>query len=174
MGSALDLSGGGHVTVAGSEALEFGTADYSIAAWINAIGAGSILAKAPPRGVWAPQAKVFFVRGRSLHFDSGWVGVVKSGMPVTDGTWHHVAMSFEDATNTVTLYADGAECARRPLGLKKDPSGFVVKIGFASPDFPNPTQWPGFIDDLRVYDRVLAPEEIAKLAGKPLPPGGMR
>ena len=51
-----------------------------------------------------------------LAMDVGWVGDLESTMPVDDDQWHHVAITFAQATGaralsavhgTATIYVDG-------------------------------------------------------------------
>ena len=89
-----------------------------------------------------------------------------AGGDLTDGEWHHVAVTYDSATSTKRLYFDGVE-----LG-----SGLVVAndlnvqatnfgIGYAF----NTELFNGLIDDVRVYDEALDQTAIAGLAAIPEP-----
>lgn len=140
---------------------DFGDSQFTIAAWICTTRGGTIMARCPAAGNWAPQGKTFFMRGGRLAFDIGWVGVIIGKTPVADGRWHHVALAGGD--NTYTLYVDGRLDAEGMLAAEPDPGDFVLRIGFTCENFPSPSAFDGLIDDLRLYRRRLTPEQIQSL-----------
>jgi|tagenome__1003787_1003787.scaffolds.fasta_scaffold20778401_2 hypothetical protein len=82
-----------------------------------------------------------------------------------DGNWHHLAGVSSAAG--VKLYLDGTErctnvtpSAQQPILYDQGPDLWVGRHG------NNQTYWNfgGNIDDVRIYTRALAPEEIAALA----------
>ena len=92
---------------------------------------------------------------------------------VFDGNWHLVAGTFEGTS--IHLYVDGNEVGTdKAAGAINyslpDSSFFVDGYPFAgcggSPDFP------GLIDEVRVYDRALTATELGRLAAAsgPAPP----
>jgi hypothetical protein len=50
---------------------------------------------------------VSFVRDGNLTFDIGWVGSVKHPADISDGGWHHVAVTAGTKLKEVDLYVDG-------------------------------------------------------------------
>ena len=143
---------------------DFGRTEFTIMAWVRTTVGGTILAKAPAKGKWAPQGKAFFIRGGKLCYDVGMVGCVTSKRSVADGTWHHVAVTRGDK---LRLYIDGRLDVTGHLALKRDGRGHVPKIGYSSTNFP-----PGFsgdLDDVRVYARKLSDAEIQAHYEKPQP-----
>ncbi|MGE0758449.1 MAG: LamG-like jellyroll fold domain-containing protein, partial [Pirellulaceae bacterium] len=77
--------------------------------------------------------------------------------------WHHVAMTFDDVADTLTLYYDGVARATRtstrtiaydtkPLLIGADINGGTTGQFF-----------PGVIDEVRLYDRALTAAEIHAL-----------
>lgn len=119
-----------------------------------------------------------------LHFyvrqpDAAATGVLSDSPPdsaVFDGNWHLVAGTFDGAN--IHLYVDGVEA-----GTPKPASG----IGYAAPitdpsfyvdGYPpqakclGASDFPGLIDEVRVYDRALTAKELAHLAAAtgPAPP----
>ena len=138
---------------------DFGRADFSILAWVRTTRGGTILAKAPATGVWAPQGKAFFVRGGRVCYDIGWVGTLQSGARVADGKWHHVAVTKK--RHALQIFIDGRADKSGKLAGGPDVPGHVVKIGSTSSNFPRPSGLAGELDDLRVYGRALSPAEIS-------------
>jgi hypothetical protein len=73
---------------------------------------------------------------------------------VYDGQWHHVALTYDDPTKKLTLYADYVKVLEgttiNPLVF--DSGDFQVGAGDQAFD--------GWIDEVRITDRVLAPAEF--------------
>lgn len=85
-----------------------------------------------------------------------------NGLPYQAGTWYHLATSWTDGA--IRVYVDGQEISygkRAPSTLEM-PTAAVKSLSIGS-DYTPKAVWNGALDDLRIYDRVLAPEEIAKL-----------
>lgn len=70
-----------------------------------------------------------------------------------------------DSLGTRILYVDGIEKAKDMAR-----SGFIgwqnggINIGFQASIMHRPGYWSGLIDDVRIYDIALTPEQIAALA----------
>jgi len=85
---------------------------------------------------------------------------------VVDGEWHHVAITYDSTGPERKLYIDGGLVDRdAPTGglLNVHIDTFVIG-GRLNASF-NERGWDGQIDDVRLYDDVLTPEEVAYLAG---------
>ncbi len=100
-------------------------------------------------------------------------GNLQADSNVNDGGWHYVAVTVqENATISypdVILYVDGIDDTRgtedpEALNLTADQD---VRIG--SRPSGNDRFFMGLIDDVRIYDRALTPEEVAWLAGRTKP-----
>jgi hypothetical protein len=88
-----------------------------------------------------------------------------SSAQITDGQWHHVGFMW-DLLGARILYVDGIEVAKDTMqngffGWGQDGG---INIGFQASILHRPGYWSGLIDDVRIYDRALAPEQIAALA----------
>ncbi|UCF14461.1 MAG: LamG domain-containing protein [Phycisphaerales bacterium] len=166
-GGALEFGGrDDYVSLAAPATLDFGT-NFTWSAWIRTSSDGTVIARAPASGNWAQGGKSLFVRGGLLTVDVGWVGFVESTFAVDDGQWHHVAATTEFETgatdeDTTTLYIDGVPAGGRSDWNVNafDESSHAVKIGFTNGNFPARPWFKGQIDDLRVYSKVLTPEEL--------------
>ncbi len=140
---------------------DLGRDGFTIAAWVRTAHGGTILAVAPPTGKWARQAKALFIRRGLLSYDIGWVGCVDGQRRIADGKWHHVALT---GGKGLRLYVDGRLDQAGRLAAGADVDGHVVKLGYASRNFPSPTGFRGLLDDVRVYARDLTPAEVGRLA----------
>jgi len=81
------------------------------------------------------------------------VKALKSAVSVTDGDWHRVGLVW-DGSNRI-LYVDDIEVATdAQTGLAGTYEGLYFGAGstLAPASF-----WSGLIDDVRVYDRAVAP-----------------
>jgi len=102
-------------------------------------------------------------------------GYIVSSTNIVDATWHHVAMTFEDDgtpdVEDILLYVDGQlETPSTSLDevIHTDTAnGIDLRIG----DDHSNRKWDGWIDDVRIYNYALTPEEIdqARLGGLAVP-----
>ena len=81
---------------------------------------------------------------------------------MTTGTWYHIALTYDETT--MRLYLDGVEVGSTSLSgaVDTDPS-IPVAVG-AQPPGGGQRFFDGLIDDVRILQRALSPNEIATLA----------
>jgi hypothetical protein len=87
---------------------------------------------------------------------------VKSVAPINDGQWHLVVCTRDSATGRIEVYVDGRLEAggTASVGVKNaSPRLTIGAIATLSPG----QFFKGVIDDVRLYDRVLLPGNIADL-----------
>jgi hypothetical protein len=201
-GHALDISGNvRHGTLNGNpqyvpgvfgEALEFqdnpdyvtidgykgvlGTSAFSITAWIKTTNTGT--QQMIHWGADVGEQRVEFrIQANRLRISHG-SGNVQGNTDLIDDQWHHIAaVVIENATASsgdVTFYVDGEDDTMEST----DPEGWNivendtldVTIGYRPTRGDRP--FIGFIDDLRIYNKVLTQEEIQQLmlsGGEPFP-----
>ncbi|HAA19591.1 MAG TPA: hypothetical protein DCP28_12770, partial [Cytophagales bacterium] len=94
----------------------------------------------------------------NVRLDGGVLQAILGGLPnpgpyvgttdVTDGTWHHVAVTY--TTGLVNLYVDGVLDATHsvPLGMLGANTSSEVWIGMRA-DKPNERQFKGYLDDIQ-------------------------
>ena len=91
--------------------------------------------------------------------------VVSGSVPkITDGKWHHVAMTYDGTT--VRLYVDyvlrGYLDWSGPLVYGANGSGMLcIGANYAS----SYGGWDGFIDEVRISDEALPPEKFLQVGG---------
>jgi len=79
-----------------------------------------------------------------------------------DGGWHHVAGTYDGLTKIV--YLDGEEIGRTEIvGTFEKGAGRVLMN--CTRDMETPNCGAEVLDDIRIYDRALSPEEVTELAG---------
>lgn len=189
---ALSLDGTGYYTGPTTPGFMVGNAPRTIDAWIfnpEAADEETILAwgrRGGPDG-----SNCSFNHGGNPSFgavghwggaDLGW-----SGQVVT-GRWTHVAYTYDPATTTATVYADGVAATTKPLATALDTYGtnnadpavpLAFRLGSQNDANGGPTS--GLRGSMsyarvRIYDGVLSADAIAKLYKAELgayQPGGL-
>ncbi|EDN66677.1 LamG-like jellyroll fold [Beggiatoa sp. PS] len=83
---------------------------------------------------------------------------------VTTETWHHVVLTFEQATETHTLYLDGKAMGQYS-GNRKTFSDVYLFLGSLQRENDRYEYFWGAMDDFRVYNRALPRPEVDELFG---------
>ncbi|MBA1445297.1 MAG: DNRLRE domain-containing protein [Chromatiales bacterium] len=114
------------------------------------------------------------IKGDSLAPENYWLGVENntvnfgfdiggtyiqfntSGLTLSPDSWHHIAASFEDATDTVRLYVDGKYETFTTTDIPQvNNEGIIIGASrFLNEEFK------GILDDVRIYGRSLDPADI--------------
>ena len=163
--NVLSLDGSGDYVDFGNTAVAGIDREITVTAWIKTSslgGSNTIVAKCY---AW------------QIHGNSDVLRFSNTGTPadsldgttdVADGTWHHIAAVYNGTTKYV--YVDGD--LENSVGWSQDLStwdtygfaaGAMIKTGFVG--FPK-FFFDGMIDDVRVYDSALSPDQIETLAGQ--------
>ena len=81
---------------------------------------------------------------------------VTAAVSVEDGKWHHVAFTYTHTNKTVLLYVDYVQSASRTTysNLVYDSGELRIASGAGARGFD------GWIDEIRLTDRVLTPEQF--------------
>jgi hypothetical protein len=182
-GAALQFAAvaGEHVEMFGYEGV-LGKQDRTCSAWIKTGGLGAILS-------WgqAVTSQKWIFRVQDSNGNAGALRIeVEGGRIVAwkdlrDNEWHHVAAALQSAgaptVQDIKLYVDGLpEAISDSLVVDIDTAGGRnVWIGNDHSNRP----FPGLIDDVRIYDKALTPDDLAVVmridplrAGEPSPASG--
>jgi hypothetical protein len=168
IGQAISLDGVDDHVVVGSVGIS-GAAPRTIAGWAKA-STTTFPAWINIFGFTGPS-------GNNGHFDIelvgnsgtvstlGWYGLHVYGwerniLPV-DSEWHHLAASYDGTT--IKWYGDGVLVGSAD-GVLNTPNN--VHIGKRQ---DNTNYFPGMVDDVQIFSRVLSEAEVAGLAGRTLP-----
>ena len=73
------------------------------------------------------------------------------------GRWYHVALTFDDTTNTLTVYIDGVPVSVGMLTLSIAYGSFPFLIGSGG---PGRGKFPGAIDEVRIWNTARSGEQI--------------
>lgn len=166
-GDAFSFDGMGDIVVVPAST-ELEPPEFSIALWVQSAlenhlrvlidsthGAG--------QAGWALQINqannISFAHGNGSTFPEM---VLAAGLD--DGEFHHIAATFDGST--MKLYVDGGTPATLAYTGTPAPSGRDIQIGH-SPVLGRPFQ--GALDEIRIYNHALSPEEVARLVSVPEP-----
>lgn len=114
----------------------------------------------------------FYIYNTEWNEDDGVYTKVSASIPTPDnwaGQWHRIAGTFDG--ENLKLYLDGKEvaAAKDSHGIAR--GGNAVGIGAdVTYDAQNPNVPPifkGLIDNVRIYNKALTPDEIKKTSRKP-------
>ena len=80
---------------------------------------------------------------------------------LTTGAWHHLAITYDDATTTLTSYVNGVVKATdsTPTGTRQANSSGALYIG-SLPGTPADEAWKGRLSCVAFYDRALSGAEV--------------
>jgi hypothetical protein len=90
-----------------------------------------------------------------------------SSVNINDNTWHHVAATRNNTSGATAVYVDGVlrGSGTGATGSRTFPASLRIGSLQTGNNFLN-----GTLDDVRLYDRVLTPGEIAALLAPPVAP----
>jgi RNA polymerase sigma-70 factor (ECF subfamily) len=172
-GGAINLTGHGWLEC--PDPRFGGSPDLTVAAWVKRPRAqrGMRVIATRQLGSGARDHFFFGLRGGELSVASHvWNGPLRHPLPPAGERWVHVAAVHRDGQ--VTLFIDGAPVAsRRSYGGRtvEASSPILIGAGANGPDPAVTTQhFAGAIDELAIYDRPLAADEVAALAAGQQPP----
>jgi len=170
-GDAVDLDGSGdYVTVDGWKGL-MSTSDVTVTAWVNTTGNGTMVFWGRNSG---GRRVDFRLSGGRLRIEHGG-GNLQGDTILNDGEWHHVALMIPAGATCsypdVKLYLDGEDDSRNttdpdpPFRLADHADNVDVTIGRRVPQ--DDRHFPGVVDDVRIYDKLLTIEEIQLIMLRP-------
>jgi len=148
------------VTIASSASLNMGTSNFTVAIWarIDAAAASILVSKYGTVGYFlgVDAAGKFYGKVRDAS-----VNVSVLGSVISDGKWHLLVMTVDrsDASTGLKLYLDGAYNAQGQQGGANIDNTETFYIGRISSGY----YLTGEIDDVRIWKRIIAAEEIKRL-----------
>ena len=163
-GQAISLDGDGDFfTVNGYKCL-MSTSDVTVTAWIQTTSNGTMVYWGRNSG---GRRVDFRINGGRLRIEHGG-GNLQGDTSMNDGEWHHVALVIPAGATLsypdIKLYLDGQDDSRHttdpdpPFRLEDHDSNVDLTFGQRVPQ--NDRHFPGQIDEVRIYDKVLAGGEI--------------
>ena len=91
-----------------------------------------------------------------------------AGEVLTTEAWHHLALTYDG--QTLRLYVDGRERDAAPIGKRRAPGNLPLVIGRRPDNSGDGYHFRGVVDEVRLYSRALAAEEVRALWQSPETP----
>jgi immune inhibitor A len=146
----------------------FRPANVTVEGWVNFNGYGGLRTFfGKPYGGGNQDSFTVWLDGTSLRAiattPSGFTPLLESGFTPELGRWYHIAFTFDDTNNVQTLYLDGTPVATSAANesLVYDSRPFIIGADIENGSYAFFHQ--GQIDEVALYNRALAGEEIAAL-----------
>jgi hypothetical protein len=164
VGGALNFGGDGDFIDIGNPAdWPAGLAPRSMSAWLLTEDLTATWHFAVAYGSPATNQAMFLGLNGTALYGGGYGNDVSIANFWQIGVWHHVTLTYDGAT--ARLYADGIEVASAVKAWSLVRSR--ARIGQQVNEFNE--FWDGAVDDVRIYNHALSPEEVAGLAGQTKP-----
>jgi hypothetical protein len=168
-GGCLNLNGTSNYITAGdpsSGALDFGTSNFTLMAWINPTALNNydtIFTKQPAVRSGGPHITIN--SSGNVQFDLNiYADVITLSSPFTAGAWQHFAWVRNYGT-AIYIYRNGTLVGTYTTmsGVNRDLGGNSQDFRIGSTGQPYTGYFPGSIDEVRVYNRALSATEIADI-----------
>ena len=164
-GTALDFSGAAdYVEIPDASAINFSGKDsITVAAWIklNSIPTGQVAILHKWSGYVlettpaAPTNRIRWTLETTSYL------TLPSTTLLTPGQWYHIAGTYDGSQ--AILYVNGSPENQQALSGAIADAGVALRFGCRSDGPPCLESFDGQIEDVRIYDRALAPEQIQTL-----------
>jgi len=106
---------------------------------------------------------------RVTVFDgTGSARVFEGTKTINDGTWHHVALSYDAAADVLTAYVDGSVAAGTMVADNAQSFSLTTEELFVGVDNTGTKFTDGVIDEVRIWQDVRSAAEIAEFYNQPL------
>ncbi len=147
-----------------------GNSPFSFAAWFKTTAGGVILGQQTTVPPTAPGSYVPAVRVGTdglLYVQMFWAGVStgapESTVPVNDGQFHHVAVTYDGASQVV--YLDGVSVSTKSFSQTSYSTEYHYQLGtgYNGAWSGGGTAWfnlDGAIDEVAIYNRALTADEV--------------
>lgn len=158
-GDVLSLGGSGdYAQISG----EFGQpTSLTLAAWVNGTQSYGEVFSIQNRVILRFD-DINFSRGvNAIYHDGTTYRQTDSGQFLEDTGWHHLAMTFDDPSKTMTLYIDGVQAVQNTF---TNSISYLGGDTFIGSNAGSTLFFNGLIDDARIFDRALTSSEISQIA----------
>jgi len=157
------------IEVADTAVISFANSqDFSISLWVKTTSANANMMPLL-KYQFGVSAGFFFIMNHTASGYCGGAGIASfvagvgspacAASPINDGAWHHLVAEYSGQSDTITLFLDGTAQAR----TGKPASDISVAAPLLIGGLPGHYPYAGSVDDVRIYNRVLASAEIDSL-----------
>ncbi|WP_214409288.1 LamG-like jellyroll fold domain-containing protein [Sphaerisporangium fuscum] len=118
----------------------------------------------------APASWVFKTPANDVKGGSGpWTGAIAPTPPELN-TWTHLTGVYDASAKALRLYVNGVKAAETPVASVLDARG-AFQIGRSLFDGGYANNWPGDVDEVKVFAEALSDDDAASLAAGTTPDG---
>jgi len=162
IGQALNFDGADD-NVSMGDVLDLIGSPLSISVWVNprsTPNAAGIVDKLGTGGnnrliMGGSGTIAFGIRNADSVYES-----VTTTVPVPLNSWTHLVATY-DNVNTGKIYFNGSlDITKSNFTVSRGNVGYSLRFGYSN---NNAVYFPGLIDDVRIYNRALSPDEIKRL-----------
>lgn len=164
------INGADFISIPDASSLNFGTGNFSIDAWIKTTDASNVLNIVDKRSGTEnnPVGYSFFIVAGKLSFQLGdgqaTLNHVSITSPVSDGKWHHAAVTIDRKNKTGgKLYVDGIQIFTFDPTNRSGPITNTASLLIGQRNLSSATQFEGQIDEVEIFNRVLLDTEISSI-----------
>ncbi len=157
---SFNSSNGGSIVFNGtSTVVPIGTplssgTNYTLEAWVYATNVSS------SHNIISSANNVFWVSSGTLYGGLGGNYTLVSSASFPINVWKHVALTFNDSTNTMTLYINGTQVNQNTSVTQSFTGGETLRIGSHVSGGSPVSFWTGRIAQARVYNTALSAADI--------------
>ena len=157
-GNALSFVGhNAYITIPGNSALQL-TGPLTISLWAKRTGAGgTIIIKESMGGsgdYWINVSETGII---TCNSNGGWGSSIVTDESIAEGPWYHIALTL--AADSLKCYLNGVLKATDSSTNEEDGIGAATPV-YLGRDIPGTSFFPGSVDDVRIFNRVLDSSEI--------------
>ncbi len=134
--------------------LGVGTTEYTLEAWVYATNTSS------SHNIISSSNNVFFISSGTLYGGVGGNYTLVSSASFPTNVWKHVALTFNDSTNTMTLYINGSAVNQNTSVTQSFTGGETFRIGSHVSGGSPVSFWNGRIAQARIYNTALSAANI--------------
>ncbi|AFV24724.1 Carbohydrate binding domain protein [Methanolobus psychrophilus R15] len=151
---------------------KFEEGDHTFALWLRSTGLRDstkyVICHYNWRIVWQSDSKIGFTIGRMDNKD-GPAYTITADVSEIKEDWIHLTGVYKPSENKALFYVNGELAGEKDFGNERiwaDYGNHNLLIGTSKHGAA--TFYEGLVDEVRVYDRALTPQEIRELMSKPL------
>ncbi len=128
--------------------------DFTFEAWVYASSTST------SHNIISSSNNVFFIALGTLYGGIGGVYTLVSSSNFPTNVWKHVALTFSDSANTMTLYINGSAVNQNTNVTQSFTGGETLRIGSHVSGGSPVSFWNGRIAQVRVYNTALSAANI--------------
>ena len=154
----FDSTNGGSINFSGSTYVDVGSllssgTNYTKEAWIRADSLTS------SHNIISSASNVFFFSGSTLYGGVGGAFTKTSSTSFPTNTWRHVALTFNDSTNTMVMYINGVQVSTN-TNVNESYIAETLRVGAHFSGGNITSFFQGRISEVRVYNEALRADQV--------------